>query len=139
HLCGRNETDSIRRVLPESRALVSRKKEELVLFNRTTDRSAELIALDRIAFGGKRISGVKNSISYEFECVAVNIITTGFGYQADGSGGLQAVLSAGGAGFDFELLERIGKRHRHVTVRIRVVVVGPIERRIQPGVQTSGD
>ena len=75
------------------RALVSGEEEQLVLHDRPADRAAELVALDRVALGRKRIPRIEDSIPHEFEQIAMKLVRSRFRHQADCAGGFHAVLA----------------------------------------------
>src|SRR5438552_16941847 len=57
--CGRNKLARIRCILPDRRALVAAEEEELVMNNRSAQRPAELVALERIVCRSEIILGIE--------------------------------------------------------------------------------
>jgi Carboxypeptidase regulatory-like domain len=87
HLGGRNEYLGLRRVGAGPRTLVSRKEEDLVLFDRTADRAAELVTLEGVPGRREEVPRVKIPIAEEFEAVTMHRIRAGLRYSVDlGSG-----------------------------------------------------
>ena len=64
-----------------SRALIAAEEEQFVLHDRPADRSAELVALDRIASCSECVAGVEFSVSDEFKQIAVKFICAGLRHR----------------------------------------------------------
>src|SRR5262245_51154698 len=123
----RNVSLGVCRVPAESRSLVAREEEQLVLYDRAANRSAELIALQGApdlfpirAYTSKIRGRIEKVIPDEFEKVAVKLIGSRLRYCADG--GSSSVLGGETAGLHFEFLQRIreGKRHRLAIIGVDV-------------------
>ena len=69
----------------------------------------------------------------------MKLVRARFGHQADGTGGLYAILRSGGAGLDLELLKRVRERHGQIAVVERIVVTRAVQRVIQTRVHSAGD
>ena len=91
------------------RKLRAAEEEELVVDNRSSDRSAELVPFERIANRCEEVSRVENPIAYELEKVPVKFVGAGLGYDVDRAGTVLPVLRRQSAGLDLELLKRVGE------------------------------
>ena len=109
-------------------SLVSSKEEQLVLQDRSAQRSAELVPLEVVAFQRKKVSGIESVIANELKCVAVKFIRARLRNCVD-LAARSSASSGGGAATDLhlELLKRIRKRNRHLRAIIGVVVHRSIE------------
>src|SRR5439155_26281597 len=83
HRCRRNETDLIGRILAYGRALITSKKEQLVLYNRPADRSSELVALQSTVRRGEILAGIEEIIPDKLEQVPVKCVGAGLCHGAD--------------------------------------------------------
>ena len=111
--------------------MVTAEEKQLILHYRAAQRSAELVAFDAVALGCERISGIEGAVPHKLKQVAMNIIRARFRDQADRTGRFHTGLDARRAGLHLELLQRIGKRHGHVSVVVRIVVISTIQSVIQ--------
>ena len=126
-------------ILAECRSLIAAEEEQFVLHDRPASRSAELVALDRVASGRKEIPRIEFSVTNEFEQIAVKFIRAGLRHQAYGACRLAASRSRSCAGFDFEFLKSIRKWCGHISVALRIVVICAVQGETQSGVQSAGD
>src|SRR5262249_46374328 len=131
--------DGVRRIRPLQRSLITSEKEQLVLTNGSTDGPAKLVALQRVAFCGKEISRVEDSVSYEFEHVAMEGISSRFCDGIDGGRRMIAILSWQLTRFHLELLECIGKWQGQVEPRRRIIVIASIQKEEHSVARSTGD
>ena len=122
HFFRGNEGSYVRGIRPCCCSLIACEEEELILHDRPTDRSTELVALQSTAGGCEVLSSVEQIVAEKFKQVAMEGVRARFGYRIDISTGLPAVLSRHAAGFHFELLQRVRKRKRltEATILVRV-------------------
>src|SRR5439155_18968824 len=119
--------------------LVAGKEKYLVFRDRTADRAAELVALDRVASGREYFSRIEFSVADELEQIAMERVRARFRYQTDGPGRFHARLRARRAGLDLELLQRVRKGHGYVAVVMRIIVVGAVQGVGECRVQSTRD
>jgi len=130
HGGGGNKGDRGRRGRFLDSTLVAGEEKQLVSEpgqGRTADRCAELVALQSIASGGEIVPRIEISVAEKFESVAVIIVCARLGDCVDSRGRVKSIFGRESAGFDFELLERIGKWQRQVQIVNRIVVVGSVQ------------
>ena len=68
--------------------LVAAKEEQFVLDNRTAQDSAELVALQRVALGGKEVARVQRPVAQKLEEIAVEFIRSGLRYRINSRPGI---------------------------------------------------
>src|SRR5205807_1742508 len=108
-----NECRIVRRILTNFGSLISAEEKQLVLDERTTDRAAILVPLQRISFRGEKVSRVELCIPNEFKHVAVKLIRSGSRGAAHLRARVNSLLCILRSGGHFEFLQRIRKRQRH--------------------------
>ena len=122
HGLGRHEADGFRRVASLDLALVTAEEEQPVFQQRSAERAAELVALQRVALGREEVPGVEPVVPHELEHVAVEAIRSRLRDDVDGGGGVVPVARRQRAGLDLELLDRVGERRGEVQVVEGIVV-----------------
>ena len=88
----------------DDRLLPSEEDEAGVLVNRTSDRDAELVALERIDFVGEIVARVEGTIANKFERVAMPLVGAGLGNDVHHRAGVVAILCVEAVGLNAELL-----------------------------------
>src|SRR5262249_18382378 len=90
HRWSSDESLRVRRILTKDRVLEAAKEKQPIFDDGTTDRAAELVALqaavDFLSISsncGEILRGVEQIVTYEFEQVAVKLIRTGFGHDSN--------------------------------------------------------
>src|SRR5437016_6322933 len=122
HSCRRNKAGAVDGIRSRYRALIATKEECLVLHDRPAERPTVLIALQCVAACCKEIPRIHFSIAKEFERAAVEFVGARSHDGVHCAGRVDAARSRLRAGFDFELLKRVGKRERKVRRVVRIVV-----------------
>ena len=105
-----------------NRELPSAEKEQLVVDNRSSHRSAELIPFERIANGREEVACIEDAIAHELKEVPVKVVGAGLGHDVNRAGTVLPVLRRQRAGLDLELLQRVWERKRQTQIIDRVVV-----------------
>src|SRR5207244_9499731 len=94
------------------RSLVSAKEKQFVRDDRSTKDTAKLVSLEPVLLVGVRIPRIEDFVAHVFKQVAVKSVGARFRYHVHRTGGMEPILRGYRAGFDFELLNRIGERQR---------------------------
>jgi hypothetical protein len=115
-----------------SRALVGREEKRAILLNRTTQRAAKLVALDRIATG-EEVRGIQIVIAEKVEERPVEIVGTRLGDHVDDAPDASAVLRIERTGLHAEFLHCVDIRERTGQAGLRLVVVGIVQQVIGGG------
>jgi hypothetical protein len=123
-----------RRLLANCRALIGPEEEKPVLYDRTAECAAELIALqpvvDPLAVRPdlrERVGRIEAVIAEELKRIAAEAIAARLGDGAHRRARVHPVLGVEPARCDAEFLKRVGEGERQIEVVLRVVVHGAIE------------
>ena len=120
--------------------LIASEEEELVLQNRSTQRSAKLIALQIVSLQGKEVSSVERVIAHKLKRVAMQLIRARLGDRVDLAARSPAAARSGAAAdFHLKLLERIREREWHLRVVIRIVMHGSVQGIHHSELQSASD
>src|SRR5207302_3237058 len=104
------------------------------------ERSAKLIALQSVSLPGEGIPGIEEVIAHELKGIAMEVIRTGLRSGVDLSARSSgAACGAETAGIDFELLQRVRKRHRHGSAVVCLVVHRSVELIHHAEIHSTGD
>ena len=128
HRARRHEADRVAGIGADHRSLIGAEEEQPVFGDRPSERAAELVAAERVGRDRKKRRGVEPVMAQELERAAVELIGSGFRDRVDGAARFHAVRRREAARFDFNLLQRVGKRQRKVGPVVRVVVHRAVQR-----------
>jgi hypothetical protein len=122
HRCGQ------RHALDEVGPFVRSEEERPVSPERSAERPAVLLAVERRLRGCEVVARVQRVISEKREAVSVITRAAGFRDQADDATDRESVLRAVAGAEDLEFLDGVGRRERHDLARGLVVVVEAVEQ-----------
>src|SRR5439155_7621939 len=124
---GRDETDAAFRRRPNTCALVRSEEKKLVLAERASETSSELVSLQRVLGGSEKGPGIEGAIPNEFKRRAMKLVRAGLSHNAHGAGGGITVFRGEVVVLDVEFLDGIGVRKGKIGVDVSVIVVGSVE------------
>src|SRR6185295_12703333 len=94
-----------------ARALEIAEEKQLVLFDRTADRSTKLVLAIEAAFRREKVSGIERGVSQELKSASVNLIGTRLGDHIHHAAGIVAILGVEIVGKNPKLGDRIQIRN----------------------------
>src|SRR5262245_22386739 len=109
HFRGGNKLETARRRGTFEGPLIAAEEEQSVPNNRSPQRPAQLVPLQRITFGCECIPRVEHLVSNEFKPAAVKCVRSRLSHHTYKACRVLPVPRRNGAGFDLELLQRIRK------------------------------
>ena len=112
--------------------LIRPENEELVLADRPSRRNAELIASDVVLIGGKVVAAVQGAIAHKLEEISMELIGARFSHNIDRAPWRGDIFGPIAVGHHPEFLHRIGIGEWTTGNRVRVHIVGPIQRKVDP-------
>src|ERR1700743_2821845 len=118
------------------RVLIAEEEEELVLPDRASEGSAELVPFERVPRRREEIPCVEIPVSDKFKSIAVKFIGAGPGNYVYRARGVLSILGGQSAGFDLELLYGVREGQRQVQI-VKGIVVRSSVHQISQTVESS--
>src|SRR6266850_818901 len=131
-----------------TRSLVVGEKEDLILLDRTTYGSSELVLLEDVSPRGKEIFGIEVCVSQKLEAAAMELVGSRLGHNVYNAAAVIAVLRIEVVGQYTELGDRIEVGHDRCAAVHHLLDVASIDHeaigvfslatnRLVPGIQTT--
>src|SRR5579872_518952 len=110
----------------QARSLIIAEDKDRVLFNRPSQRAAELVLVERFTFRGKEVARIQFRITQKLEAASMKGISTGLGDGVHYTTRVVAVLRVEVVGQNAEFFKRIDVRDDQRAAVLQLLHVCPV-------------